>query len=257
MPYLAYEETYAMTPIFLWQSLKPEPVYHHKVIRDYQTNYVLNLYLDQRSLSGFLTSIENKINMLWEFYVGPLLTVPLVMLPWVLTDRWMQFALITCSLLTGGLILETGGLSHYLAPITCLILVLILQTMRNLRVWRWRDLRSGLFLVRAITLLCVLSIVFPIGNRMGSWAHRTPVIEQLSHEDGRHLVIVRYNSAHFVHTEWVYNEADINAAKIVWAREMDDAHNRELIEYFKDRRIWLLQADKFPPKAVPFLKELD
>ena len=129
--------------------------------------------------------------------------------------------------------------------------------MRNLRVWRWRDLRSGLFLVRAITLLCVLSIVFPIGNRMGSWAHRTPVIEQLSHEDGRHLVIVRYNSAHFVHTEWVYNEADINAAKIVWAREMDDAHNRELIEYFKDRRIWLLQADKFPPKAVPFLKELD
>ena len=54
--------------------------------------------------------------------------------------------------------------------------------------------------------------------------------------------------------EWVYNEADIDRAKVVWAREMDIAQNRKLLEYFNDRSVWLVEVDQYdsPPKLLPY-----
>jgi hypothetical protein len=66
---------------------------------------------------------------------------------------------------------------------------------------------------------------------------------------------VRYGPDHFPHFEWVYNEADIDAAQVVWARELDEASNRRLMEYFKDRKIWLLEVDRRTEgkvKLVPY-----
>jgi hypothetical protein len=58
-----------------------------------------------------------------------------------------------------------------------------------------------------------------------------------------------------MHQEWVFNEADIDRAKIVWAREMDVEQNRRLLEYFKDRRVWLLKAETWSPALVPYTAE--
>jgi hypothetical protein len=35
---------------------------------------------------------------------------------------------------------------------------------------------------------------------------------------------------------------------VVWARDMDEQENRELLRYFKNRRVWLLEPDESPPK---------
>jgi len=70
---------------------------------------------------------------------------------------------------------------------------------------------------------------------------------------GKHLVLIHYNPQHIPHTEWVYNRADINAAKIVWARDMGDAGNEELLLYFKDHHAWRIDADDSTPRAEPYV----
>jgi hypothetical protein len=61
-------------------------------------------------------------------------------------------------------------------------------------------------------------------------------------------VIVRYAPDHNVHNEWVYNSARIDESEIVWARDMGNAANRELLDYFHDRKVWLLEPDAVPLK---------
>jgi hypothetical protein len=99
MPYQLHEATYAVASVFLWQRPRPEPVYRHEIMRDFHTGWALKPYLRQRSLSGFVRGGASKVQELLLFYLGPVLTVPFVMLPWVLRSRWMRFALLTCGVL--------------------------------------------------------------------------------------------------------------------------------------------------------------
>ena len=63
---------------------------------------------------------------------------------------------------------------------------------------------------------------------------------------------MRYSSKHNPQDEWVYNAADINSSKVIWAREMDAESNRELFEYYKGRRVWLIQPDEYPNAVSPY-----
>ena len=65
-------------------------------------------------------------------------------------------------------------------------------------------------------------------------------------------MIVRYRTDHNAFAEWVYNDAEINNSKVVWARDMDPEKNEELIQYFKVRNVWLLEADEKPPSLVQY-----
>ncbi len=57
---------------------------------------------------------------------------------------------------------------------------------------------------------------------------------------------------HKVIFDWVYNGADIDSEKVVWAREMGPDQDAELIRYFKDRHVWLVEPDEKPPKLSPY-----
>jgi hypothetical protein len=69
---------------------------------------------------------------------------------------------------------------------------------------------------------------------------------------GRHLVVLRYKPNHNPPDEWVYNDADIDASRVVWARSMGAEKDRRLLEYFSSRRAWRLYADERPPRLVPY-----
>jgi hypothetical protein len=69
---------------------------------------------------------------------------------------------------------------------------------------------------------------------------------------GQQFLLVRYSSRHNPVNEWVYNAPDIDTSKVVWAREMDAAHNLELIHYYPDRKVWLVDPDLLPATGLPY-----
>jgi hypothetical protein len=60
-------------------------------------------------------------------------------------------------------------------------------------------------------------------------------------------VIVRYSPQHSCAEEVVYNLADIDHSKVVWARDNPGADMGPLLAYFSTRRVWLLQSDISSP----------
>jgi hypothetical protein len=262
LPYQINRAQYAVAPYFIWQSPRPVPHYRHKVMRDFYLKWELPTYQKTRSLPGLLGLTWLKIRFVVSFFFGPALTLPLVMLPWALRDRRIRFLVWAAVLITLGLFVSVWLFPHYIAPFTALIYALLLESMRHLRVWKWRGRPTGLMLVRLIPLVCVLVFGIRINAKAldcqpEGWSftwdspwpgimERARLLEALQECGGQHLVIVRYGPNHNYHREWVYNEADIDNAQVVWAREMDEASNRALTNYFRGRQVWLVEEDDRP-----------
>jgi hypothetical protein len=266
MGYQVNNATYGVS-YFLWDKPRPDMQYHHATMRNYYVGEVLAQHEVARAHP--LLALFLKVAPLWLFYLGPVLTLPIVILAGVLPSRfsWKQVSrktrclLLVCATTIAALaLLSCMTPAHYVAAATIAIYGLVLQSMRRLRLWHRRTRQTGICLVRAVFVICILLLFVRAGAAAGehrisepflSWCWpdsplvgRAPVIAQLNAYPGRHLVIVRYNPDHHVQMEWVYNAADIDDSKIVWARDMGPTDNAELIHYFKDRTLWLLQPDE-------------
>ncbi|MCL5005778.1 MAG: hypothetical protein M1404_04530 [Acidobacteria bacterium] len=287
-PYLAYEHAYNPVPIFPWQPLKPIPAYRHKFIREnYLKYFTLPQYQQDQSARG-LAGVELKgASLFWSFFLGPLFTLPLALalltLPygfsWKEVSSGTRFLLLVCAVTLAGEALPTAYAPHYSAPITCAIIALVLVAIRQVRPWQWRGKPAGVFVSRAVPSIGVLLLVLLIGGGIFRWppslehpdkgmvtwcspmpsnTDRAAMLARLEQYPGRQLVIVRQNNIHSnAFCEWVYNRADLNSARVIWADDMGPAKNQELIKYFANRHAWLLDADDKPPKLVPYGSEGD
>jgi hypothetical protein len=50
----------------------------------------------------------------------------------------------------------------------------------------------------------------------------------------------------------VYNRAAIDQARIVWARDLGDAENQQLLRYCTDRTALVLEPDAQPPSLATY-----
>lgn len=256
LPYQVNRATYAVSPVFIWQSPRPEPAYRHEVMRDFYISSELPVFEKARTLRGFLDVIGTKFGMMVTFFLGPVLMLPFIMFPRVVLDGRVRFLLLAGAVYFLGLAANAFSAPHYLAPATCLLYAILVQSMRRLRVWGPGGEPVGLFLVRAVVALSVALCVFQVASVPQTSAAALPranVARQLHQFPGRQLAIVRYAPRRDpLAVEWVYNAADIDSAKVVWAREMDPAMNRKLAGHFKDRNVWLVEPDTDPPKVSPY-----
>lgn len=260
-PYMVHEAAYKVAPPLLFQKAKPQPEYRHKELHDAYVGWELPFYESQRSPAGLMFWAVGKVLLLLiGYFKVPGLAIPFIALPLVVErNRWMQFALLTCGLFVLGFLLETFVQLHYSAPIVGLVLLLAMQSMRYLRLWRPRGWGLGRLLVAASVTLCLVWFAVSLTNALlqvkhieNTWsAQRARILADLNQDSDQHLVIVRYGQ-HSSHHEWVYNDADIDGAKVVWAREMDPAENLKLVTYFGGRRVWLLEPDTESPHLVPY-----
>src|SRR5208282_1177391 len=82
-------------PLFIWNQKQPEPVYHNDVMRNYY-RWAMGEYDQNLTLRTYVHHAIQKFANWWQFYLGPLLTVPLLALPWVVRQRKMTLPLVLC-----------------------------------------------------------------------------------------------------------------------------------------------------------------
>jgi hypothetical protein len=284
-PYMAYERQYSPAPIFPWQALRPVPAYRHAFFRrDYLNVWTLPQYRQAHSVEGYVALEVVNSFFFWAFFLGPLLTLPLVLavvyLPrgfsWKSISPGTRFLLLVLGVTLFGEALPTAYAPHYSAPITCVILALVLVAMRRIQRWHPGGKAGGVFVARAVPSVSVLLLVLVVGAGILRWppalAHpnvgvltwcsvaptnteREAIRVKLDKQPGYQLVIVKQDeSSKNPFFNWIHNRADLNSAKIIWADDMGPAKNQELIDYFKDRQVWFVDVDRQPPKLVPYTK---
>lgn len=264
MPYQVERATYGAAPLFRWQPVSAKPAYRHQVMERMYVHEEFEGYKISRSPLGLLA----KIYLAWSFFLGPALTIPFLMLAVVLPSNFSPRHLGVSSLellfvlgiFATGQFLETFYGPRYTAPATGLVLTMVLLALRRVRQWGG----SGIFLSRTILITCAISFVFraaalPLHFPLRKFYEfpwhqssvesfgRAVIQNELGEVPGKHLVIVHYGANHEPFAEWVYNDADIDNSKIVWAREMSPSADEQLINFFKDRLVWVVDADARPP----------
>ena len=273
-PFQVNVATYNPVPYFPWQTVKPTPEFHHPIMRIYYLGWWMRQYEFGRSHPFFLLLLKNS--SFWLFFAGPVLTIPVFGASFALPcGPWFRdlghrtrFLMLVCGSVLVGALLPVYFNPHYVAPITCAIYALVLIAMRDLRRWQPWGKVSGVALVRAVPLIAVAMLIVCTLSpairgdhtpQLATWfspimlnSNRAGIITQLAQQPGLHLVIVRYRSDHVPVNEWVFNGADIDRSKVVWARDMGADQNSELIRYFKDRRVWVVEPDLAVPKLAPY-----
>jgi len=132
----------------------------------------------------------------------------------------------------------------------------LVQGMRHVRRWRVGRWAVGIGFSRAVVLMSlgwIAGQAAMLGNtpfevNAGSLRvyERDYFDSKLAAVPGQQLVIVRYAPNHDPDEEWVFNRADIDAAKVVWAREIPGVDMQPLLDYFHGRRVWLVEPDATP-----------
>lgn len=253
MPYMVYEKTYLFSPLFLWQKAPPPIEYRHEKLTQYAAS-CRAAHAKQRTLSGFLAAIQKKFSRNAPALLGNwLLVLPLAAALYTSRKRpELRSAFLLIALFVLCELTVVWMMPHYLGCLLGLILLLAIigyQELINMgAAGRW---------IAALAFLATLGVGFflPIpglNNRFRSkhiMVQRHQLIERLNQTPGKHLLLVSYAPDHSFHKEWVYNGADVDGSKVVFARSMND--NSRLLEYYKDRTVWNLVVGQRSYELTP------
>jgi hypothetical protein len=265
-PYVVNDRTYVSTPHFAWQKLQPPLPLSNPQMDAIFNGWCRNVWRRERfsfTPNGIQWGLVHKLEALQQFYLPVGLLLPVV-LAWrrLLNNRKALFLFAVCASTVLGLIPVVWFQRHYAAAMTAAAAGLTVMGLRYLRTWRPKGRPVGIGLTRALVfgnlLLVPMSLMLAwTGNSLQNpaprWAsERARIAAELQTMPGPQLVLVHYAPGHNSAQEWVYNRADIDGAKIVWAEEIPGQDLRPLLDYFRSRKIWRVEADAQPAKLEAF-----
>lgn len=259
-PYTANERVYeSSAPALLWQKATA-PVHYANAQFDAFYNGVNHDTWQQ----GRADSIGKAIRLMVRdagrfvrFLLWPELCVPFLLLFWIVRDRRVRFLVAQTAICFCGFVLVAWFFPHYAAPLVATVLALTMQGFRHLRKVTWRGRPVGVGVSRAMVIAAVLLAPFhTMEYQRAGVANRARIAKELERMPGKQLVIVRYSPKHDANAEWVYNRADIDDSKIVWARDIPGVDLAPLLAYYRDRSVWVVEPDSSSPEPRAYAAPL-
>ena len=260
-PYAVNQATYGWPMTLPWFH-PPEVQFRHEELRRYY-EYEKDVLDRNRTPFDLLKNSTLKGQEIWRFYFGPALSIAFVMLAQVWRRRRLRLLWIAAALTVLAALIETGSSPHYAAAGTAAFLALLVECFRRLRGAR----RQLVFLAPLIMLLILglraglsaMHLPFTQKVNFQSWCcvkpgnpNKARILAILDSTDGKHLALVKPKTDPDNVFQWIYNDADIDASKVVWARDMGAEGNRALLEYFRDRKIWVADPNVEPATILPY-----
>jgi len=240
-------------------TIQPNPIPHLPLTREQQLDYIAQRSFhgeDRDTLTKFLRRLEYRIRFYRFFLLPPLYIAFLI---FVATIREFRFAwiLFTFLLFALGTNLFPYFYPRYVAVETPLFVLASVLGLRHLSGVTIRGCAAGREAAAVLVFFCVALFAFWYGLSFFTDTDQAPdarsqVIQQLEKFPGKQVVFVRYSPHHVFQNEWVYNAADIDSARIVWARDLGPKENEKLCTYYHGRRFWLLEPDADPPLLTPY-----
>jgi len=264
LPYQLSQYQYGVPASLTFQ---PDPVPHRDLTPQQQLEYKAQLAFrpNRETFQTYLLRLEYRVRF-YRFFFLPPLFVALPFFLWALKEKQFQWVLLTLLIFALGINFFPAFQLHYLAAVTCLFVLMSVAGLERLSRLNPDAARLILFLSIAYfgfwyTLHLFdtsrISLAFRPYETWDGLNHRNPerrimVAHQVSAMPGKLLVFVRYSPQHIFQDEWVWNDADIDSARIVWARDLGPSENEKLRAYYPDRTALLLEPDDRPPTLSPY-----
>jgi len=240
MPYIAHEHQYGVpSPLLLNTSVPPAPAYSNEFLRHFW----------QVEFRGEWQAEQNQF---WKAHLSDLLQLARFFLGWPLAlglifcvralwrDPTARQALVFAGCFYLGAAFDARLFPHYAAPATALAYILAASALRAMpRHFAWA-LAGVSVLITGFSLLTTDNRYLFGRIDYHVQAKHAAVARELTREPGQQLVLVQYGPHHDPWEELVYNQADLDRSKIVWARSLSPSEDEALISHFRGRTVWLL-----------------
>jgi len=248
-PYAYDARLHDRAAMFVWQTPKTPIHYDNAEMENFYNQYERLAY--DRTWATLKSVFQDK----WEHcslaFLWPACWLLVPGLFFLYRDGRLRLPLFTLLAVLLGYCLVVWPGPHYIAPAAAVLFAALAQSIRHLRAIRIFGRPIGAALSRAIFLALVVDVSLLVAQRLGDpqgwggWglSDRADLLHDLESTPGKHVVLVRYGPDHSVHEEWVFNAADIDASKVVWARDLPGEINDQLFRYYPDRTIWLALPD--------------
>ncbi len=251
MPYQLHEQQYGVAPLSIFQSPKNPMMTEWSAnvpptVLAFHYGWSLTSYAKRTGITGWcgaVADIFHVVSKLWGLSFCLLMSCMAFSRPG--PHRLLTLA-VALALLAGSFV--PWYFSHYFAPSMVWVAILTalgVKWMIDRMVSDRQTARIAVATVLVVQMIWMTAEVAVANMRATTWADdRQAIVDRLQSQGGEHLILVRYQSDHDVHHEWVYNGADLENAPIIWARSWRPDLDSELLKHYPSRHVWYLDFDE-------------